>query len=141
MKISYMENFERLNIQKDLKDIGTFLSQKSRIALIVENLLSNTIKYQDLEKEKSVVRISTEKSGNNIVLSVEDNGLGIPEEREKEIFSMFKRFHPKVSFGSGLGLYMMKKSADVLGGQIEYEKSELGTKFKLLMPLNYKEIS
>ena len=94
-----------------------------------------------MEKEKSVVRISTEKNGNDIVFSVEDNGLGIPEEREKEIFSMFKRFHPKVSFGSGLGLYMMKKSADVLGGQIEYEKSELGTKFKLLIPINYKEIS
>jgi K+-sensing histidine kinase KdpD len=54
----------------------------------------------------------------NIILEVEDNGLGISEEQHEKMFTMFKRFHPKVSFGSGLGLYMMKKSVDIIGANI-----------------------
>ena len=48
---------------------------------------------------------------------------------------MFKRFHSRVSFGSGLGLYMMKKSAEVLGGRIEYVRLQKGSIFKLVDPI------
>ena len=48
---------------------------------------------------------------------------------------MFKRFHPKVSYGSGLGLYMMKKSAGILGGDLVFEQPEKGSIFKLTLPL------
>jgi len=47
---------------------------------------------------------------------------------------MFKRFHPKVSFGSGLGMYMMRKSADVLEGTINYEDTGNGSKFSVRIP-------
>ena len=52
------------------------------------------------------------------------------------MFTMFKRFHPRVSFGSGLGLYMMKKSADVIKADIVYEDTGHGSKFKLVIPHN-----
>lgn len=48
---------------------------------------------------------------------------------------MFSRFHPKTSFGSGLGLYMMKKSAEGLGGEITYEPTEDGSRFTLEIPI------
>ncbi|MEC7575772.1 MAG: ATP-binding protein, partial [Pseudomonadota bacterium] len=71
-----------------------------------------------------------------LVLRVEDNGLGVPEENQNQLFTMFKRFHPKVSFGSGLGLYMMKKSADILGGEISFEPLKKGSAFILKVPVN-----
>ena len=100
-----------------------------------ENLISNAVKYQDVTESQSWINITTAKEGNSFVLAVEDNGLGIPKSHHEDLFSMFKRFHSKVSFGSGLGLYMVKKSADILGGELTFESPEKGVKFKLTIPL------
>ena len=48
---------------------------------------------------------------------------------------MFKRFHPQVGYGSGLGLYMIKKSAGVLGGEIVYLNTGYGSRFTLTIPI------
>lgn len=133
---SYMDNFARLDIQKSFSDDIKLRSQKSRIHLIIENLLSNAIKYQDNDKENSFVKISTYYEGENAIFEIEDNGLGIGEDYHNQMFTMFKRFHPRVSFGSGLGLYMMKKSADVIEADIVYEDTGHGSKFKLVIPQN-----
>lgn len=135
-KFAHMDHYARLDIQKDLQYTAPLNLKKSRITLIIENLLSNCIKYQDLDEEHSFVKISSYQDGNNLVLKVEDNGLGIPIDQHENIFAMFKRFHTKVSFGSGLGLYMMKKSADILDGEISFEEPEKGTIFILTIPIN-----
>ena len=134
-KFSNMKNYERLDITTDLQFTEPVINKKSRFLLIVENLLSNAIKYQDENEEQSYIKISTYKEGRNFVFQVQDNGLGIPEEQHEKIFQMFKRFHNRVAFGSGLGLYMMKKSAGILGGDILFEQPKKGTIFKLVIPL------
>ena len=48
-------------------------------------------------------------------------GLGIPPEARPNLFEMFKRFHPTKAFGSGLGLYIMKKSTESLGGTVTFD--------------------
>ncbi len=133
-KLSHMENYDRLDIQTSLKFKDAFISQKSRIVLILENLISNAIKYQDTGKNSSFIKISTYTQRDNIILEIEDNGLGVPENLQNQMFSMFKRFHPRVSFGSGLGLYMMKKSADILGGTIKFIGTNQGSIFRLIIP-------
>ena len=135
-KFSHLENFERLDIQKDLQYTAPLLLKKSRITLIIENMITNSIKYQDLGEEQSCIKILTYKDKKNFVFRVEDNGLGIPKEQQKNLFAMFKRFHTNVSFGSGLGLYMMKKSADILGGWITFEELDKGTAFTFTVPVN-----
>jgi sensor domain CHASE-containing protein/two-component sensor histidine kinase len=135
-KFTHMDNYERLDIQKDLQYTAPLKLKKSRITLIVENLLSNCIKYQDLEEEHSYVKITSYKDGKNLIFKVEDNGLGIPADQHENIFAMFRRFHTRVSFGSGLGLYMMKKSADILEGEIKFEDPGKGTIFILAAPIN-----
>lgn len=135
-KLSHMDGYERLDIQKSLRFDGAMLAQKGRIVLIVENLISNAIKYQDMNKDEPIVKIETYSDKQNFVLAVEDNGLGIPKEQHKNLFTMFKRFHPKASFGSGLGLYMMKKSADILGGRVEFIDVKDGARFELTIPLS-----
>lgn len=134
-KFRHMDHFERLDIQQDLRFSGTLSTKKSRIVLIVENLISNAIKYQDLEKDSSFIVLATYKDHDNFIFEVRDNGLGVPENQHNNLFQMFKRFHPKTSFGSGLGLYMMKKSATILGAHIYFEDTGDGSVFKLEIPL------
>tara|TARA_R110002124_G_scaffold233406_1_gene398728 strand:- start:94730 stop:95959 length:1230 start_codon:yes stop_codon:yes gene_type:complete len=133
-KLQYMDNVERLNITVDIQSNPKIMLKKSRIQLIVENLISNAIKYQDLNAEQSFITISTYTEGKNIIFEVTDNGLGIPEQSRDQLFKMFKRFHVRTSFGSGLGLYMIKKSAEIIGGAIVYEPRTQGSTFKLVVP-------
>lgn len=135
-KFKHMENFDRLWIEKNLQVTDRLLTKKNRLILIIENLLSNAVKYQDLNKEVSSIRISSYYEGNFFILEVSDNGLGIPKDQQEQLFQMFKRFHPKTAFGSGLGLYMMKKSVEILGGQINFEESKSGSTFKVTLPIH-----
>ena len=134
-KCRYIENFNRVEISKKLEFSGTLLVKKNRMAIIIENLLSNAIRYQDLDKTYSYIHILTYIDNKYFVLEISDNGLGIPENQKIHLFKMFKRFHPKVSFGSGLGLYIIKKSAEALEGKIHFEESDEETTFKIYIPL------
>ncbi len=133
-KMAHLDGFDRLSVTSEFDINGEFHSLKSRFTLVFENLVSNAIKYQDPSKDDSFISIKCVSHENNVVLDVTDNGLGIPEKQREHLFSMFKRFHPKVSFGSGLGLYMMRKSTDVLGGNIEYIATGSGSTFRLTVP-------
>ncbi|MGN7503594.1 MAG: CHASE domain-containing protein [Alphaproteobacteria bacterium] len=135
-KISHIDGYERINFMREVDVNKTVRLCKNRFVLIVENLLSNAVKYTDPNEPKPEVRIKAYFSRKKLVLRVEDNGLGVPEENQNQLFTMFKRFHPKVSFGSGLGLYMMKKSADILGGEISFEPLKKGSAFILKVPVN-----
>lgn len=144
-KMDHMENYNRLDVKIDIDVDEPVHTKKTRLVMIVENLISNSIKYQDTEKKKSFIKIEAHEDDAEIVFAVEDNGLGIPEDQRENMFEMFKRFHPKVSFGSGLGMYMMQKSANVIGGEIRYVDTKDGTRFELRLPKSYfhdkKELS
>ncbi|MFT2091204.1 PAS domain-containing sensor histidine kinase [Paraglaciecola sp. 2405UD69-4] len=130
-KLKHMENFERISLEVDVQCSEDVFTKKNRLILIIENLLSNAVKYQDLTKKLSFIKVSFYTQGSHFVLTVIDNGLGIAKEYQEQLFQMFKRFHPKTSFGSGLGLYMVKKSVDVIGGEIEFNHINNCTVFKV----------
>ncbi len=130
-KMSHLPGFARLRIQTDIDVPAEIWLMRSRMELIAENLISNAIKYQDPEQPEPVIRISARVDGRRFVFSVEDNGLGVPEGQQDKLFSMFKRLHSDVSYGSGLGLYMVKKSAEVMGGTIRYQPGKVGACFQL----------
>ena len=138
-QLNHMDNFERIQIQKNFDFDGTLVTQTARFRHIIQNLISNAIKYQDLKKEQPFVKISTRSKNETFILDIEDNGIGIPHEKQDKMFEMFQRFHPRVSFGSGLGLYMVKKSADLLGGYVSYKDTNDGSLFTLTIPLNNVE--
>ncbi len=131
--LKHLDGFERLSVHRNIQ-AKTVRTRASRVSLIVENLLSNAIKYQDPESEEPFIRISSDWNGDAFELVVEDNGRGIPEHQRHKLFRMFMRFHTRVSFGSGLGLYMMKKSAEALGGTIQYQALQSGSRFTLSIP-------
>jgi signal transduction histidine kinase len=135
-KIAQMDGFSRLDIRVNLTYDVPMKLKAHRFVLIVENLISNAVKYQDPDESAPFIDIRSHQDGDNFILEVHDNGLGFPEDQRDQMFAMFKRFHPKTSYGSGLGMYMIKKSVDILDGEIVFEAPEKGTIFKVTIPLN-----
>lgn len=88
------------------------------------------MKYSVRERE-GLILVKTEKQEGYVVLSVTDNGLGIPENQIERIFTMFKRYHTHVD-GSGVGLYIVKRIIENAGGRIEVQSQEgKGSTFKV----------
>lgn len=107
------------------------LTQKTRLTQVLDNLISNAVKYNKKRESESYVRINTFNDSKKFYIQVEDNGLGIPKNKHAEVFNMFKRFHDTDVQGSGLGLYMIKKHIQKLDGEILFESSPDGTVFYL----------
>ncbi len=102
--------------------------------LVLDNLISNAVKYRNLETTDARVMIDITCDARDITLSVGDNGIGIPEDCRSSIFGMFQRFHPRHSIGSGLGLYMTQQWALRMGGTIAVEHLDPGTRFFVKIP-------
>ncbi|MEZ4946311.1 MAG: PAS domain-containing sensor histidine kinase [Cyclobacteriaceae bacterium] len=108
-----------------------------RLSIIFNNLISNAIKYCDPNK-KSFVKLSAKQDNGSLQLTLEDNGIGIPEDLQPNVFDMFYRASI-LSHGAGLGLYIVKKAVDKLGGKISLNsKQGIGTTFTIHIPPNSK---
>lgn len=107
---------------------------------VFSNLLSNAIKYTP---PKGKVSVTLAKKDSNIVLSVKDTGYGIPKESQEYLFSKFFRAGnvlQKETFGTGLGLYMVKLIANSIGGKVWFESREnIGSTFYFSIPCNVNE--
>jgi PAS domain S-box-containing protein len=102
---------------------------------VVYNLLSNALKYRHPDRPPQVrIYCHPDQTGKYLVLSVQDNGLGIKESRRPELFAMFRRLHNHVE-GSGIGLYMVKRIVENVGGHIEVQSQlDVGTTFSVYLP-------
>jgi len=123
-----------VRIKTELDESIRFLVSKIRLTQVLENLISNGIKYCDDSKPDRFVKISTIRDGTKKLCIVEDNGIGIPDEFTDRVFSMFQRFHPTIAYGSGLGMYIIKKHIDKMDGTISFTSSENGTRFLIEFP-------
>ncbi|MDJ0364093.1 PAS domain-containing protein [Hymenobacter sp. H14-R3] len=100
---------------------------------IVYNLLSNAIKYR-AEGRPAVVQLrSSTTAQGQLLLQVQDNGLGLSESQQGQLFTMFQRLHNHVE-GSGVGLYMVKKIVENAGGTITVQSQlGVGTTFTVML--------
>lgn len=101
---------------------------------ILTNLLSNAIKYSP---SKENVYFDLDDRDNNIIFKVRDEGIGIPEKEQGEIFTSFNRASNVGTIsGTGLGLSIIKRSVDLHGGHIELDSTlGVGTTFTIKLPL------
>lgn len=103
----------------------------ARVRLIVFNLVGNGIKYHDPSKSDRWVRIDTKARGDQVELSVTDNGVGIPKEDLAGVFRYRRRGSTTdAQPGSGLGLAIVREAAEQIGGEIVVQsKVGDGTRF------------
>jgi len=91
------------------------------VVQLLSNLLSNAIKYHR-PGVPPLIRVSAKPAGEDWEVAVSDNGIGIDEEYLQKIFVIFQRLHPKEKYeGTGIGLAVVKKIVENLGGKIWVE--------------------
>ncbi len=136
----YMPRFDKVNQTYFIKNEkkNQFYGDILRLEIIFANIISNAIKYQDLNKENPILDINIIFEDDYVNIIFEDNGIGIKEEYIKKIFDMFFRATDKGE-GSGLGLYIVKQTIEKLGGSIQV-KSQYGegTSMNILLPNSFK---
>lgn len=132
LKFSTSENFEF-----NFKITGNPIihSDKSRVEILLKNLIGNSVKYQRKDIQNPFVLVDfTHSDLNEIKFTISDNGEGIPEKHLTKIFDMFYRASSS-SQGTGLGLYICKEIVNKLSAKIEIQsKQNEGTIVHLSIP-------
>lgn len=108
-----------------------FFSHYNRLYSIIQNLIDNSVKYRS--RNMGFVNIQFDDIERGIVVTVADDGIGIPEPLQQNIFHKGFRASQDNN-GYGLGLYLIKNLVDELGGKIELESSSAGTIFYTRLP-------
>jgi len=134
-RLKYMTPENRpVDISVTIDEQAVFYSDNSRISIILNNLVSNAIRYSDYTKPQSFININIATDAEKAIISIKDNGIGINREKHEKIFEIFYRVS-KVSKGSGLGLYILKETVEKLGGTIQlYSELAQGSEFVINLP-------
>lgn len=122
----------------DVRVAGTpdaVVTDRVMVRIVIHNLLTNAIKYTP---QNGTITIITTYSSNRCVISVADNGYGIPMQEQEKIFSkLFRASNARrISVnGTGLGLYLTKSFMEKLGGSVEFvSEPDHGTTFMVSLP-------
>lgn len=115
-------------------DVARVVVEVPTLKIILENILSNALRYRDADKADHVIRAECTLGGGMLNMTIADNGIGIPAANQAEVFTMFKRIDERS--GDGLGLTLVRKQLDRLGGAISFSsKQGEGTAFMVRMPV------
>jgi two-component system sensor histidine kinase VicK len=112
------------------------VADKRRISVVLDNLISNAIKYAN---EKGMAEIFLESKDDAIQVCVRDNGVGIPSSEQGKISEKFFRSSnavKKKTDGTGLGLYIAKNIIEQSGGSFWFKSTEkVGSEFYFTLPV------
>ena len=115
--LKFADGHENIRLEVDINDDLVIETDRARLTMVMKNLISNSLKYQDDDKENPFARIVAHHENGKITIRVIDNGIGIPEEHRDKIFDMFYRASES-SEGSGLGLYIVRETLTKLNGSV-----------------------
>jgi signal transduction histidine kinase len=123
-------------IELDIQGTPVFRTVRQYFHSIVNNLVSNAIKYRN-PKNALLIKVLWKEEDGLACLLVKDNGLGIDLDAYGEkLFSLYSRFHTHID-GKGLGLFMVKTQSESLGGKVEVNSQvNNGTTFRVYFKLN-----
>lgn len=121
-------------------DLPPLHTDESKVSQILRNFLSNALKFTERGEVRVSANLSTDRKA--IIFAVTDTGIGIAPEDQEQIFVEFAQVeHPlqKRTKGTGLGLPLCRKLADLLGGSISVESTPgIGSTFCATIPLVYR---
>lgn len=117
-----------------------FINDSFRVSVIVDNLISNAVKYQKPAEKNPKIEISVLTTNEKATIKIEDNGIGILDQHLNSIFKMFFRSNHSVN-GLGIGLYIVKEALTRIGGDISVHSTYGGgTAFTLEIPNNIDKL-
>jgi PAS domain S-box-containing protein len=136
--VSNIKDAEGISFQVNIDEKHPFYSDWQRLNTILENLITNAIKYHTEEVSGRYIKITGTTDNEELKLSISDNGIGIDPEFHDKIFDMFYRLSGTTP-GSGFGLYIVKETLEKLHGTIEVQSEKgVGTTFIITLK-NLKE--
>jgi len=134
---------KHIKLANDLpKKLPPIYMDQKKMELVMQNIIENAIKYTP---EYGTIRYKAKIEDNNLVVSVKDNGVGIPEKEQSKLFTKFFRAENVVRMqteGSGLGLFIVKNIIERHGGKIIINSQEgKGAEIKISLPVNKSDKS
>lgn len=138
--LAYKEkwDFSNVNVSVKVDQQEDFYSDDGKIRVILNNLIGNAYKFQNDEAEVNMIALEIGVFDGIAKIKVSDNGIGIDEKHQKDVFNLFHRATQK-NVGSGLGLYMVKESVEQIKGEILLQSTVgVGTVVEITLP-NLKE--
>lgn len=129
-----IEHGQTLTVHKPKEPVWAMVDPE-KMRMVIENLVSNAIKYSP---DKAEVTISIEHDADSVLMKVQDQGFGIARDDMDQLFKKFSRLpnpNSVTAQGSGLGLYLVKKLVELHAGTIEAESAPgKGTAFIIKLP-------
>jgi signal transduction histidine kinase len=116
-------------------DLPTIAADSASIGQVLGNLIDNAIKYSN---EGGVIKVIAKTNGDFVDISIEDNGIGMPESVVSQLFQKFYRSHRsrETVAGSGIGLYISKAIVESHGGKISVRSEDgHGSTFTVSLPI------
>ena len=137
-QLKYANNSKNILFNKNVTLQEPFCTDPWRLEVILNNLLSNSVKYRDKERGQSFVNIDAKRSEDKLLLKIEDNGIGIDKKHLNNIYDMFYRASED-SQGSGLGLYIVRETITLIKGSIDIQ-SVVGEGTTITLEIPYLEM-
>jgi signal transduction histidine kinase len=131
---SYSNGGREVQFYKEL-ELTSIESDALKLQVILNNLVSNSVKYSDSKKPERWVKVKTYRSASEAVIEVTDNGLGIRKSDQERIFDKFYMYGENKR-SSGIGLYLVKDAVTQLNGKIEV-RSEPGVSSTFMISIPF----
>ncbi len=136
-------SYQKAAIEKDIKIVisdnctsKTINADKTYLKLVFDNLLSNAIKFSP---SNTTIDVICQDHDSYVLIKVKDEGPGVPQEEENQLFSKFSKLSARPTAGessTGLGLALVKKYISLLDGEVSYERTpEKGATFVIKIPI------
>ena len=130
----FLPESDKIDYQVEIEKEAITYSDHLRLKIVLNNIISNAIKYHDYTREHPFIKIVLNSNKKRFRIRISDNGTGIAPEKVGKIFDMFNRATDKAG-GTGLGLYIVKKALEKLNATIAVEsKLGEGTSFVIDVP-------
>ncbi|MCS7076660.1 MAG: HAMP domain-containing histidine kinase [Bacteroidia bacterium] len=127
-------SFKHIQFTLVIQENTILYTDKTRLKMVLQNLLSNAFYYHDPQKPKCWIKLTIQIDPDKVKIEISDNGIGIEEKHLNKIFEMFYRGTEKAP-GTGLGLYIVKQVLEKLEGEIFVRSTYMqGTTFIIEFP-------
>ncbi|MFN3405416.1 MAG: PAS domain-containing sensor histidine kinase [Cytophagaceae bacterium] len=134
-KLEKVPGYTNIDWTTKIRTFKDYFADPGIIYSILYNLLENSIKFRNTYQENSFCKVSVIEAEGEIIINIEDNGMGIHEEIKDRVFELFFRGSTCGAEGSGLGLYIAKNGTERLNGKINLiHKQEGGVIFRIQLP-------